>query len=305
MEIIVINPKKDFTDEQIAVLEKAGKLYFLEDKHQYDNSNILSSINEKVIALGPEVLDWSFPNSEIDKIKNLKAICLPTTGFSFVDGNYLREKGIILTNVPKYSTESVAEYAISLMLNISKKLPLVMKNGWKIDYEKHQGCELKGKTMGVVGLGTIGSRIAELGKNIGMNVIYWSRKSRNKNYVYKELDELLKEADYIFPALAKNDETHNMLNAKKLDLVKDSAFTVSITGEDIFDFNYACNLVKKGKLTGIATESEKKDMKDFEGNIWITPPIAWFTKEAFFEDMRIWVETVVSVVKDSPINKVN
>lgn len=305
MNIIVINPKKDFTAQQIATLEENGNLSFLETKEAYENSQILTEKGDKVVALGPELVDWSFPNEEIDKVAGLKAICLPTTGYAFIDGAYLRTKGTALTNVPKYSTQSVAEYAVSLMLNITKKLPLVLKNDWKIDYSSHEGWEVKGKTMGVVGLGSIGTRIAELGQAMGMNVVYWSQKSRDSRFEYKELDDLLKTADYVFPALAKNNETHNMLNKETIDLMKKGAFIVSITGEDIFDFDYAAEKVNRGELAGVATEHEKKSMYDYKGNVWITPPIAWFTKEAFDEDMRIWVNTIVSATKGNPINVVN
>ncbi|MFZ2664054.1 MAG: 2-hydroxyacid dehydrogenase [Patescibacteria group bacterium] len=306
MKIIIINSSKDFTPEQVKRLEDAGEVSFIETSEEYKIIlDLIKNTDEKIIALGPDVVEWKFPNETIDKIEGLKAVCLPTTGFAWVDGAHLRQTGIDLTNVPKYSTESVAEYAISLMLNVTKKLPLVIKSGWKIDYGKHQGWEIKGKTMGIVGLGAIGSRIAELGKQMGMNVVYWSRNSRNDEYAYKELDELLKTSDYVFPTLAKNLDTHHMINKDKLGLMKRGAFIVSITGDDIFDFEHAVEKVKKDKLGGVALELADKSINDFEGNIWVTPAIAWFTKEAFAEDMRIWVETIYSCAKGKPINIVN
>ena len=304
MKIIIINPKKDFNKEQISTFKSLGSTVFIESK-DYQNDKVFKDKEEKIIVLGPDMVNWIFPNEFIDKILNLKAVCLPTTGFGWIDGKYLRKKGILLTNVPKYSTESVAEYAISLMLNLVKKLPLVIKNNWKIDYGKHQGWEVKGKTIGVIGLGTIGTRVAELGQAMGMNVIYWSQKSRDKRFIYKSLDVVLKGADFIFPAMARNEKTKGMIDKGKIALMKKGAFIVSITGNDIFDFEYAAGEVKRGKLGGVALELDKKTIFDYEGNVWITPPIAWFTKEAFEEDMRIWVETVKSIVKGKAINVVN
>ena len=305
MKLIVINPKKDFTEQQVKMLETKGEAVFIETHEEYKEFKVLFEEGEKIVVLGPEVVDWEFSNETIDKIPDLKGICLPTTGFAYVDGTNLRTKNIPLTNVPKYATESVAEYAISLMLNITRKLPLVIKNDWKIDYDNQQGWEIKGKIMGIIGLGAIGSRIAELGQAMGMKVTYWSRKSRNDNYDYMELDEVLKNSDYVFPALAKNDKTHNLLSKEKLDLMKPNAFLVSITGEDIFDFEHAVKMVNSGALAGVAMEDEKRNSTNFDGNVWITPPIAWFTQEAFDEDMRIWVDTVVSVIEGNPINLVN
>jgi lactate dehydrogenase-like 2-hydroxyacid dehydrogenase len=184
--------------------------------------------------------------------------------------------------------------------------PLIIKNKWKIDYDNHESLELKNKTMGIVGLGTIGKRIAELGKAMGMNVLYWSRKSRDKKFTYRSLDEVMREADFIFPCLSRNEQTKGMLNKQKLDKMKRGSFIVSITGDDIFDLNTASQLVNKGKIAGIAFESEKYKLNNLKGNIWVTPPIAWFTKEAFAEDMRIWVETILSCVNgNKPKNVVN
>lgn len=309
MKIIFINSQKDFKTEQISSLEESGKLVFLETD-DYLHSPELYDQKEKIIAIGPEITKWQFPNELIDKIPNLKAICVPTTSFSWIDGKYLRDKGIDLINVPKYSTESVAEYAVCLMFNLVKKLPLIIKNNWQLDYGQHQGWEIKGKTMGIIGLGSIGKRIAEMGLSLGMNVIYWSKNSRDDHFEYRELDEVLKNSDFIFPTLVKNEETKNILNKEKLDLMKNSAFIVSITGDELFDLKHASELVKNNRLSGIALESDKYitnnlEKANFEGNILITPPIAWFTKEAFDEDMRIWIENVLSVIKGTPQNIVN
>lgn len=304
MRIIIINPQKDFLKNQIETLKKVGELVFIEKTPNYKDK-VFTDGEEKIIAVSPEVVDRKFSNDTISNIPNIKAICLSTTGFSWVDEEFTKKRNIILTNVPKYSTESVAEYAISLMLNIAKKLPLIVKNEWKIDYDRQQGWEIKGKTMGIIGLGTIGTRIAELGKAMGMNVIYWSRKNKNKKFTYKTLDKILKESDFIFPCLLRNKETNGMLNKQKLSKIKKGSFIVSITGDDIFDLESALQLVNDGKLNGIAFESEEHSMKEFEGNVLVTPPVAWFTKEALEENMRIWVETIISCIKNKPKNVVN
>lgn len=305
MKIIIISSNVSFTPEQIKSLKSLGEVVYIRDAKKIKNNPIFKKRDEKIVAVGPGIVDWKFPNSFIDKISNLKGICVPSTSFSWIDGEYLRKKGIVLTNVPQYSTDSVAEYAISLMFGVAKKLPLVIKNGWKIDYEKHQGFQVKGKTMGIIGLGAIGTRIAELGKGMNMKVIYWSRKNRDKRFTYKSLDRVLEQADFIFPALAKNEETKNLLDKKKISLMKEEAYIVSITGDEISDLDFAAKQVQKGRLAGVALEMKDKTIKDFEGNVWVTPPIAWFTKEAFEEDMRIWVKSIQSVIKGKPINVVN
>lgn len=305
MKIIIIDSKTGFTKKHLKKLQPLGELVFIKEKDKVFDNPVFSSADEKVIAVSPSIVDWKIPNSFIDRVVNLKAVCLPTTSFSWLDGEYLRKKNIVLTNVPQYSTNSVAEYAISLMFNVVKKLPLVIKNDWSLDYDKHQGFEVKNKTMGIVGLGSIGTRIAELGKGLDLNVIYWSRESRDKRFEYKELDELLKKADFVFPALARNEDTDNIFDKEKIGLMKNNAYIISITDDELFDFEFAQEQVNKGKLAGVALEQKEKTVNDFQGNIWVTPPIAWFTKEAHEEDLRIWAECIKSVVKGNPINVVN
>ncbi len=308
MKIIIINPKSEFTPEQISRMEGKGIVVFLQTKEEvqnYINNESGSDFEEKVVLLGPEVIDWKLENKTIDKINNLKGIFLPTTSHSWIDGEYLRSKNIVLTNVPKYSTEAVAEYSISMMLNLSKKLPLVIKNGWEFNFEEYIGRNVKDKTMGIIGLGAIGTRIAELGLGMGMNVIYWSRKSRNNRFKYMELDDVFKNSDYLFPALVRNVETEKIITKDRIDMLKRSSFIIDITHENLFDFEYTAEKVKKGELSGVAFESDTKKIGDYKGNVYITPPIAWLTKESLDADMEIWTETACAFLKGNPINIVN
>jgi D-3-phosphoglycerate dehydrogenase / 2-oxoglutarate reductase len=144
-----------------------------------------------------------------------------------------------------------------------------------------------------------------MGDALGMQVVYWSRSSTNHRFVHRDLDELMKESDFVFPTLAKNTETIQMLNREKIGMMKQGAHIVSVTGDELFDFEYGLERVKEGSISGIALESEGKSIENFDGNVLVTPPIAWYTNEAVAEDMRIWVESICSCANGSPINLVN
>lgn len=305
MEIIIADKKTSFTTKQISNLEKKGNVVFIETNEDWNASKEIFSEEEKVLALDPGVCDWAFPNDVIDRSTNLKGICLPTTAYSWVDGKYLRKKNIVLTNVPKYSTESVAEHAIFLMLLITKKLPLIINNGWELDYDKHLGYQIKGKRMGIIGLGDIGSRVAELGAGIGMDVCYWSRKSKDSRYTYLDLEELLKTSDYIFLTIADGSETKEFMNKERINMMKKNSYIINTTGNGVWDFDYAVEKVKDESIGGIGLDEDKVKMKNYGCNVMITPHIAWYTKESFEEDYRIWVECILSVVDNSPINVAN
>ena len=305
MKIVVVNKKSDFSDEQIKNLENLGDLVFIENSEDFKSTEEFYTPEEKIIALDPGISEWNFTNQTIDKIPNLKAICLPTTRYEWVDGGYLRKKGIVLTNVPKYSTESVAEHCILLMLSLSKKLPMIINEGWKLNYEKHLGREIEGSKMGVIGLGDIGKRVLELGRAMGMKVSYWSRKSRDSRFEYKDLDELIQSSNYIFLTISDGPETKNFFSKKKIDLMKKGSYAINISGDGVWDFDYLRQRVRGDQLAGIALDDDKRHMSDLKSNILITPHIAWYTEEAFKEDYRIWVECIDSVAKGTPINVVN
>jgi glycerate dehydrogenase len=305
MKIIIVNKKSEFTTDQIKTLKTRGDVTFIETSKEFNNTKSLYTQEEKIIALDPGISDWSFSNDLIDKIPNLKAVCLPTTKFGWVDGDYLRKKGIHLTSVPKYSTEAVAEHCILLMLNLSKRLPLVMNAGWKLDYDKHMGNEIKGANMGIIGLGDIGKRVAELGQGMGMNVAYWSRKTKDPSFEYKELENLIKTSDYLFLTISEDPDTKNFFSKEKVDLMKKTAFLINISGNDVWDFEYLSQKTKDKSIAGIALDDDRRGMEDSDANILITPHMAWYTKEAFAEDFRIWTECILSITNDDPINVVN
>lgn len=309
MNIIVINRKDSFSAKHLAKLSLAGTLTFIETE-AYQNHTALQTTEATVLAVGPELTKWQFSDEILGAINNLKAVCIPTTSFSWINGSFLRSRDIPLSNVPHYSTESVAEYAISLMLNLAKKLPMIMQNNWTLDRSLHKGWEIKGKTMGIIGLGEIGKRIAQLGKAMGMHVLYWSKNSRDDAFTYVELDALLQSSDFIFPVLARNEQTNKILDTQKLDLIHKGGFLISVTGEELFDVEYAIKLVQSNTLNGLAFEIDKytinnTQFKKLNGNILITPPIAWFTQEASEKNIDIWTENILAATNGKAINIVN
>lgn len=305
MEVYVIGKKKDFTNEQIERLEKIGNLNFIEEKHDMYNSEYVKSKEDKIIALDPDFTDWKFPNDLIDKIQNLKGICLMTTSYSYIDLEFCSKKNIIVTNVPKYSTDSVAEYACFLMMSIARKLPLQIKNDLKEDFSsKYIQMQVKGKKTAIVGLGSIGTRIAEILDGIGMDVIYWSRKSRNDKFEYKELSEIFKTADFIFPTFSVNEATKEIITDELINSMKNTSSIVSIIGTDIFNTDLIFNKVKNNELYGFAFEESNSDLNNYEGNIMVTSPYAWYTKEALENCIEIWVQSIEGINAGEVVNQV-
>lgn len=134
MEIYVINKKDGFTKDQLERIEKLGKVIFIEEEHDMYNAEYIKSTEPKIIALNPDLTGWGFPVDLISKIPNLKGIALQTTSFKFIDLDYTKNNNITITNVPNYSTESVAEDACFFMLALARKLPIQLKNSGVQDF---------------------------------------------------------------------------------------------------------------------------------------------------------------------------
>lgn len=305
MEVYVIGEKKDFTKEQIRRLEEIGTLNFIEEKHDMYNSEYVKSNETKIIAVNPDFTDWKFPNDLIEKIPNLKGICLMSTSYSYIDLEFCSKRNIIVTNVPKYSTDSVAEYACFLMMSIARKVPLQIKNDLREDFSNtYLQMQVKRKKAAIVGLGSIGTRIAEILDGIGMDVIYWSRKSRNDKFEYKELSEIFKTADFIFPAFSVNEETKKIITDQLINLMKSTSSIISIIGTDIFNTDLIFDKIKNNELYGFAFEKSNSNLNNYEGNVMVTSPYAWYTKEALENCIEIWVQSIEELNMGRIVNQV-
>lgn len=151
MNIYITYESTFFTEQQIKQLSKYGKLIFLENYFDLDNAKYLQEDEEKVLMSDPEWYNWNLREQHIIKIKNLKAICINTTAFDWIDWKYCNNNEIIVTHTPKYSTDFVAEYAIFLLMCLAKKLPIQIKTNYKMEYNHEMlNTEIKNKTVGII-----------------------------------------------------------------------------------------------------------------------------------------------------------
>ena len=137
-----------------------------------------------------------------------------------------------------------------------------------------------------------------------MNVSYWSRKSRDNRFNYEGLEELFKTSDFIFPTFLINDETKKIITDDLINSMKNSSSIISIVGTDCFNKDLVLNKVKNNELYGFAFESGTENMNNFEGNVMITGPYAWYTKEALENCIEIWVKSVEGVATGNVVNRV-
>jgi glycerate dehydrogenase len=177
--------------------------------------------------------------------KNLKIICETATGYNNVDLEYCKAKGIRVTNVKGYSTPIVAQHTFAMALYLLEKLPIYdtyVKGG---EYEKcpiftcfePYFTELLGKTWGIIGLGNIGRKVAEIAKVFGCRVIYYSASGNNNSSDFErvDFDTLLAESDILSLHCPLTDRTQNIINAEALDKMKKTAILINVARGPVVD----------------------------------------------------------------------
>lgn len=308
MKIIIIFPKEYFISQQIEKLSQYD-LKFVQGKNiDLTKLEDLYEGGDFVLALNPIYVkdEWNcLPIERIKKMKNPKAICLTTTSYSWIDTKELAKMSIIVTNAPGKSTNAVAEFNIMMMFSLLRKIPLIIKNDWKMDYDRFLNKEVKGLTAGIVGLGQIGTRVAELCHGLGMRVCYWNRSKKKVPFKSVSLERLFEKADVIFTTIATPPELTGFINKKLISKMKKTAIIISTSDTHIFVERFILNQVAKGNLGGYAFESNERKLTEYRGNVMVFPEQAFYTLETQRNTARIVTESILSVISGKPINKVN
>jgi D-lactate dehydrogenase len=191
----------------------------------------------------------------LDKLPNLKLIATMTTGFDHIDLEECKNRNIIVTNVPSYSNESVAEHAIALLFTISKRIHICnqeMEN-CHVNMPELMGFELKGKTIGLIGTGSIGLHLAHLSKGVGMNVIAFDI---NKNedvaetvgFQYVELETLFRESDIISLHIPLNEHTKHIINKEQFNIMKQGVVIINTSRGPLINSEALLEALNSGKV---------------------------------------------------------
>lgn len=277
---------------------------YLENPQKISEIIELKNNDEKIIVVDPDFVDWAVTRDDLKSIPNLKGVLVQSTSFNWVESSYLNENNIPLVNVKDWCTQSVAEWAVMMALNLARKIPLLIKEDFPLDYNKYCGGQIKGKTAGIIGMGNIGKALAERLKGLGMNIIYWSKNSKTSLGEFVELDKLFSEADIVFPTLADNEETRKILTDEHLKSLKKEAIFVSIAHR-YYNHELLIKMVENGKLAGYGFEDGEAKFSDFKGNIWVVPEYAWCTIESAEENDKKLFENVKAAFSGDFSGRVN
>ncbi len=255
--------------------------------------------------------------ARMERAKGLKYIGVLATGYNIVDVAAARELGIAVTNIPAYSTDSVVQLTFALLLEICHHVGHhsreVHAGRWSnsADFCFWDGrlIELAGKTLGIIGYGQIGRRVAQVARCFGMDVIAYTRTPRGPECV--PLDELLARSDVISIHCPLFPETKNLINRETIAKMKDGAILINTARGPVVNEADLAEALKSGKLYAAAADVASVEPIPADSpllgldNMILTPHIAWATYEARVRLMNIAVENVRAFLEGKPVNLVN
>ncbi len=260
----------------------------------------------------------------IDSAKDLKLIVTRTSGIDHIDINYAASRGVFVKNAPDYSSIAAAEYTFCLILALVRKLNIVFSNLSRGDFKRESltGNELFGKTIGIVGTGRIGSRVASMAHGFGMNLLCFSRSIKdelktNLKAQYVKFDELLKNSDVITLHLPYNHETHHIINSNNIKIIKKGAYLINTSRGGLVCLKTLYRALKEGILAGAALDTfegeenllnkvspyEKEDIIHEilqMPNVIISPHNAFNSYESQTRLIKTTVDNIISFLKDQP-----
>lgn len=257
------------------------------------------------------VIDRPLQKEHFEVMEKCSMILALEVGYDFIDVETATEKGIIVSNVPTYGTEQVALHALSLILACQRELKTLMAEtsagGWNYNKGKPM-YELKGKTLGVVGLGRIGRNLIKKVQGLELNLIgydpyldddVFSMINVERRY---EFDELLAEADIISVHVPLNPETHHMFGTEEFKKMKKQAFLINTCRGKVVDGKALVKALEEGEIAGAGVdvlEKEPPDPKDPLLNcekLIVTPHAAWYSEESLDRLKNYGMDEVVRVL---------
>src|SRR5690554_4305689 len=305
MKIVVLE-SLGVSEEKLNAITKPlidnGHELVLYDDGKLDDDTLKTRIKDADIIV---IANTPLRGEVIDTAENLKYISVAFTGYNHIDLDKCKEKGIKVSNAAGYSTHSVAEITFGLIISLLRHIvPLeaVVRNGGT--KEGYRQIDLNGKTLGVIGTGSIGGAVANLGLAFGCKVIAYNRSEKpdliSKGVEYKPLDELLKASDIVTLHMSLTDETKHLIDANKLALMKPSALLINTAVGPIVDNDALAAALHKGTIAGAGLD--RVDMEPpvpanyailDASNVVLLRHIGFATEQAMVRRAEITFENIV------------
>lgn len=258
---------------------------------------------------------YPISNTLLDRAERLRLVCNLGAGYNNIDVDYARKKGISVCNTPDAVTQPTAELAVTLMAALLRRVAehdrmiRVRKESlWK--YDQLTSHSLEGKVLGIVGMGKIGRRVAEMAQVFRMRVVYYNPHTEQPGYERKTLEELLRMADVVSIHVPLSEQSRHLIGAEALSWMKPSAVLINTARGPVVDESALVSALKAGKIAGAALdvfENEPHVSEELYSmpQVVLTPHIGGNTHETLFAMMRDSALNVLAYAQGKPVHVVN
>jgi phosphoglycerate dehydrogenase-like enzyme len=294
-------------------LEEKSEVRYVERKDKATEEELLEILKDSdYFMVDPDAVD-GLHESFYQQIKQrnlpLKAISADITGMSWATPPAAKDNGIILMNTAGYSTVSVAEFTFALILVQLKKMDSVWHDRVnKRDEKPYKNEVLAGKTVGIVGLGNIGQKVAELLEGFDVKIIAWDRREKNlSNIKQLPLETVMEQSDILTIHLKTTDETKGMFDAKILAHAKKGQYIINEADGPLVDNEILSKAISSGQIAGYACANSAIANTSLADNekVLTFPSQAWYTNHSLTLLRKIWVDNIVSTIDGKPKNLVD
>lgn len=313
-KVVIGSRARSCSSETIALLKRRGCELLM---NPYDRTLTEPELIEMIQGADALIAGSDKVNARVleSGAPTLKIVARQGVGYDSVDIEAAKRLGIAVTNTPGANSKSVADLAFGLLLATARNIPAmdraIRTKGWY----RHTGCEVDGKTIGIVGMGNIGGQVAKRARGFGMKVLAYDVYPRqdfidNYDVTYVALDELFREADFVSLHAPVTEKTRNMVDADKLRTMKSTAFLINTARGDLVDENALYEALKTGVIAGAAidvyrveppTDSPLSELP----NLVLTAHAGAYTNEAIVNAGVIAAEEIIRVLSGgSPLYNV-
>lgn len=289
MRNVVVLDKISFSsgDIDLSCLDSLGNVSYYD---VLDTEKVIEVCKDAEVVVCNKTV---FDEYKLNRLPKLKFIALTATGYNNVDLVCAKKNGILVANVPNYSTDDVAQHVFAFILHYCNKISeydaSVKRGDWKYSktfcYFNIPLIEIAGKTLGIIGFGNIGRKVAEIASAFGMKVLVYSRTKKQIHYEQVSLEEVFKNSDFLTLHCPLNEQTKNLVNEKTLSLMKKTSVLINTSRGGVIDEIALKNALENGTIAHamldvLQVEPMSANCPLFGAkNITITPHIAWAPKE--------------------------
>lgn len=291
-------------EDAMRMLENASDINILTGfdetslKHQIENNVI-----DAIITRGKGQVRDSF----MEQLPNLKVISRCGVGLDNIDVSSATKRGIKVVNAPNSNADTIAEHTIALLLMLQRNLynavTMVKENRWG-DRGTYVGDETHGKTLGIIGMGNIGKKVAHIAKALGMNVIYWSSKKEDVPFSFVEFEHLLTTSDAISLHLPLTSKTEKLIDSAAFSLMKTNALLINTARGGIIDQKELFTALQSNSIAGFAADvlAEEPPVENDPllqlKNVLITAHLGSLTKTTYTKMCTMTVQNTLAILRN-------